>query len=188
MFNIDVDDVGGGDGDEGADGDEDDVRERRGEERARMIKQCGLFFCTKQSIGRIYQASHWWSIDASLIIDFWCDRREGLVAVVRVTLQLLFGNWHMAILNPCFAIQCYASTKYGTCILKQPTQFYIQLYFSVFECICVCLVWSLLDVQLLAFSCIGWELTSGRKVGGVGWGWGGFYVVDTRGGEPDVLW
>ena len=41
MFNIDVDDVGGGDGDEGADGeeddveeddgDEDDVRERRGE-------------------------------------------------------------------------------------------------------------------------------------------------------------
>ena len=34
----------------------------RGEERARMIKQCGLFFCTKQSIGRIHQTSHWWSI------------------------------------------------------------------------------------------------------------------------------
>ena len=61
---LNIDDEDDGDGDEGDDDgeeddvEEDDVRERRREERARMIKQCGLFFCTKQSIGRIYQASH----------------------------------------------------------------------------------------------------------------------------------
>ena len=97
----------------------------------RMINQCGLFLCTTHIIGKIHQASRWWSIVTILfklthtqIITRWLLTVTRRVSpVVRVMLQQsrIFGNWHMAIPNQVyFAMQYYYTIWYLT---NQPTDF-----------------------------------------------------------------
>ena len=130
----------------------------------RMINQCGLFLCTTHIIGKIHQASRWWSIVTILfklthtqIITRWLLTVTRRVSpVVRVMLQQsrIFGNWHMAIPNQeYFAMQYYYTIWYLT---NQPTDFTHFTRCILDVKICMCFVWSYLVVQLLACIQLYW--------------------------------